>query len=134
MDGASRTRLVALAVLLAVFVPLVIVAVSGSDSEGDAASLRVVRNPDGLPEVIVYVEDRSLNQPGTAGGARRVTVECEDRSGEVVFRRPERWPFTETDGSSTDPHAHVGVEAPALELIARCRLAGTDPSLEGRVL
>ena len=62
MDGASRTRLVALAVLLAVFVPLVIVAVSGSDSEDDTASLRVLRNPDGLPEVIVYVEDRSLNQ------------------------------------------------------------------------
>ena len=55
MDHASRTRLVALAVLLAVFVPLVIVAVSGSDSEDDTASLRVLRNPDGLPEVIVYV-------------------------------------------------------------------------------
>ena len=63
-----------------------------------------------------------------------MTVECEDRRGEVVFRRPERWPFTDTDGSTIDPHAHVGVEEQALGLIARCRLAGTEPSLEGRVL
>ena len=135
MDNASRTRLVALAVLVAVSVPLVIVAVSGSGEpdEGPAA-LRVERNPSGLPELIVYVEDRSLNRRETAGGARRVTVECENGAGEVLLRRPEPWPFTDTDGSTTDPHAHFGVDAASLRSIARCRLAGTDPALEGRVL
>ncbi len=135
MDDASRTRLVALAVLVAVSVPLVIVAVSGSGEPDErSAALRVERNPNGLPEVVVYVEDRSLNRRATAGGADRVTVECENEAGEVVLKRPERWPFTDTDGSTTDPHAHIGVEPASLRSITRCRLAGTDPALEGRVL
>jgi hypothetical protein len=104
MDRASRTRLVALAVLLCVSVPLVVVAASGSGgSDERPAALRVERNPTGLPELIVYVEDRSLNRAATAGGARRVTVECENRAGEVLFRQPEPWPFSDTNGDATDP-------------------------------
>ena len=42
MEGASRTRLVALAVLLAVVVPLVVIAVAGGGSdEGEAGGLRI---------------------------------------------------------------------------------------------
>jgi hypothetical protein len=137
MDRASRTRLVALAVLLAVAVPLVIVAVVGSgddESSERPAALRVERTPGGLPEITIYVEDRSLNEPATAGGASTVVVECVDADGVVVSSRPERWPFTDTDEGTLDPHAHIGMDPGALERIARCRLTGTDPPLEGRLL
>ena len=132
----SRTRLVALAVLLAVAAPLVIVALAGSDDEETAerpAALRVERTPGGLPEITIYVEDRSLNEPATAGGARTVVVECVDAEGRVVSSRPEPWPFADTDEGTLDPHAHVRMDPAALERIARCRLTGTDPPLEGRL-
>jgi hypothetical protein len=137
MERASRTRLVALTVLLAVAVPLVIVALAGSGSEERPerpAGLRVERTPGGPPEVTIYVEDRSLNDPATAGGATSVVVECVDAEGRVVWSRPERWPFTDTDDGALDPHAHIGMDPATLERIARCRLTGTDPPLEGRLL
>jgi hypothetical protein len=137
MEGASRTRLVALAALLALSIPLVIVAVAGSGGDGDSeqpAALRVERTPGGVPEIIVYVEDRSLNEPSTAGGAGTVIVECVDDGGEVVSSKPESWPFTDTDQGTLDPHAHLAVSTELLDRIARCRLKGTDPPLEGRLL
>jgi hypothetical protein len=137
MEGASRTRLVALAALLALSIPLVIIALAGSGGDGDSeqrAGLRVERPPGGVPEVIVYIEDRSLNEPSTAGGAATVVVECVDAGGEVVSSKPESWPFTDTDQGTLDPHAHVAVSAELLDRIARCRLKGTDPPLEGRLL
>ena len=137
MDQASRTRLVVLAVLLAVAAPLVIVAVAGScddESSERPAALRVERTPGGLAEITIYVEDRSLNEPATAGGASTVVVECVDADGRVVSSRPERWPFTDTDDGTLDPHAHIGMDSAALERVARCRLTGTDPPLEGRLL
>jgi hypothetical protein len=137
MEGGSRTRLVALAVLLAVSIPLVIVAVAGSGGDGDSdqpAGLRVERTPGGVPEIVLYVEDRSLNDPSTAGGAATVVVECVDADGEVVSSQPEGWPFTDTDQGTLDPHAHVPMSPELLDRIARCRLKGTDPPLEGRLL
>jgi hypothetical protein len=136
MQKASRTRLVALAALLAVAVPLVIVALAGSGGEERSerpAGLRVERTAGDLPEVIIYVEDRALNEPATAGGAASVVVECVDAEGRIVWSRPERWPFTDTDNGTLDPHAHIGMERAALERIARCRLTGTDPPLGGRL-
>jgi hypothetical protein len=137
MEGASRTRLVALAALLALSIPLVIVALAGSGGDGDSeqsAGLRVERTPGGVPEIIVYVEDRSLNEPSTAGGAGTVIVECVDDGGEVVSSKQESWPFTDTDQGTLDPHAHLAVSTELLDRIARCRLKGTDPPLEGRLL
>jgi hypothetical protein len=129
---------VALAVLLAVSIPLVIVALAGGGGDDEPASrpggLRVERSPGGLPEIIVYVEDRSLNVPATAGGTPTVVVECMDADGRVVSSRPEAWPFSDTDGGTLDPHAHIGMNPGLLEQIARCRLSGTDPPLEGRLL
>ncbi|MET0836129.1 MAG: hypothetical protein ABWY97_05065 [Thermoleophilaceae bacterium] len=136
MEGASRTRLVALAALLALSIPLVIVGVAGSGGDGDSeqpAALRVERTPGG-PEITVYLEDRSLNQPATAGGAATVVLECVDAGGEVVFSQPEGWPFSDTDQGTLDPHAHVGITPELVDRIARCRLKGTDPPLEGRLL
>ena len=48
--------------------------------------------------------------------------------------RAEPWPFAETDQGTLDPHAHIGMDPRLLERIARCRLTGTDPPLEGRLL
>ena len=137
MDQASRTRLVALAVLLAVAAPLVIVALAGSDDHETVerpAALRVERTPGGLPEITIYIEDRSLNKPSTAGGDTSVVVECVDSDGRVVWKLPEAWPFTDTDEGTVDPHAHIGMDPAQIERIARCRLTGTDPPLEGRLL
>ena len=137
MEKASRTRLVALAVLLAVAAPLVIVALAGGgDDEADErpAGLRVERSPGGLPEITIYLEDRSLNKRSTTGGAAKVVVECVDAGGRIVWNRPERWPFADTDQGTLDPHAHIGMDPALLDRIARCRITGTDPPLEGRLL
>ena len=57
-----------------------------------------------------------------------------DDGGEVVSSKPESWPFTDTDQGTLDPHAHVAVSTELLDRITRCRLKGTDPPLEGRLL
>jgi hypothetical protein len=137
MDRASRTRLVALAVLLAVAAPLVVLALADSGDEGSAerpAALRVERTPGGLSEITIYIEDRSLNKASTAGGDTSVVVECVDTEGRIVWKLPEAWPFTDTDDGTIDPHAHIGMDPAQIERIARCRITGTDPPLEGRLL
>jgi hypothetical protein len=134
MEAAARKRLAALAVLLAVLVPLVVIAVSsGGSDDGAPAGLRVERAPD-VPEVIVSVEDPEVNRAETSGGAARVTLQCLDRDGEVVWSSRERWPFTNTDGGTLDPHVHLAMAATVVDRVARCRLNDTDPRLEGRLI
>jgi hypothetical protein len=134
MEAAARMRLAALAVLLAVLVPLVVIAVSsGGGADGPPAGLQVERTP-GVPEVIVYVEDPEVNRTDTAGGAVRVTLECLDRDGEVVWSSREPWPFTDTDRGTLDPHVHLAIAATVVDRVARCRLKDTDPPLEGRLI
>ena len=131
MQGASRTPLVALAVLVAILVPVVVLLVSR-----DAGAPR--ERPPGLRlegapgELTIYVADVNRNKAATAAGARQVTLECVDRSGAVTFSAPQPWPFTETDGGLFDPHVHVNLPPEALAAVARCRLVGTEPVLEGR--
>ena len=58
MQGADRTRLIAVAVLLAVAIPLVVIAAAGGgdgDAEGEPP-LRVERSNQ-LPEMVLYVDD-----------------------------------------------------------------------------
>ena len=132
MDPASRTRLVALAVLLAISVPLVVIAAAGGGSEdGTGDTLRIEPSQQGSPEVVLYLEDIALNKPETAGGAKRVRIACTDRDGAIVFRGAEGWPFSDTDGGKFDPHVHVFVDPAVLGKISRCRLVGTDPLIEG---
>jgi hypothetical protein len=134
MEGASRTRLVALAVLLAISVPLVVIAAAGGGSDHPTGGgLRIEPSQQGLPYLVIYLEDADLNEPRTAHGSRRVTIECLDDSAEVVFSTQRGWPFRDTDGGIYNPHVHVLVEpAAAMDQIVRCRLRGTDPPLEGR--
>jgi hypothetical protein len=130
LEPASRTRLVALAVLLAVSAPLVVIAAAGGGSE-DESGLRVEPSRQGPPEVVLYLEDSSVNTPETTDGATRVRVICTDAAGAVVFRGSKRWPFRDTDGGKFDPHVHVFVDPEVLGRISRCSLPGTDPLIEG---
>jgi hypothetical protein len=132
MEPAARTRLVALAVLVGISVPLIVIAAAGGGSEDSAGGgLRVEPSTQGSPEVVIYVEDVALNRPETTGGAEQVRIACTDRDGAVVVRATERWPFSDTDGGELDPHAHVTVDQAVLGRISRCRLPGTDPLIEG---
>ena len=132
MEPAARTRLIALAVLLAISVPLgVIAAAGGGSDQGGRDGIRVEPSNRGLPEIVVYLEDPAVNRPATTDGANRVSVECTDQAGAVVFTSSERWPFRDTDGGVFDPHVHVPVDPSVLGSVARCRLKGTDPELEG---
>jgi hypothetical protein len=130
-------RLVALAVLVAVAVPLVIVALSGGGEEAarDSAegALRLERSPT-TPEVIVYMEDSSLNDTETTDGRARVTIECLDGGGTVVFSRAFPWPFVDTDGGTLSPHQHLTVHPSMLQRVTSCRLRGTDPPLTAELL
>lgn len=130
MEGSNRTRIVALAVLLAISVPLIIIAAAGGGSDDEAPGLRVER-AQGIPEVVIYLEDPGVNDPATNQGRTRVRVQCLDRGGTVIFRGAERWPFSDTDGGRFDPHVHVLVGPELVDRIARCRLIGTDPPLAG---
>jgi hypothetical protein len=131
MEGPARTRLVALVVLLAVAIPLTIVAVlgSGGGDDEEAASLRVERSPD-LPELRVYL-DPEVNTPDRTGGRENVLVECLDEAGEVVVRSDEPFPFTDTDQNTLDPHVHMPVNPARIGEIVRCRVRPSDPPLEG---
>ncbi len=124
----------ALAVLLAVSVPLVVIAAAGGGSDNSPGTgLRIEPSAQGLPYLVIYLEDADVNEPATNHGKRLVAIECLDDAGEVVFRGEKAWPFSDTDGGIYNPHVHMVVRpAAAIEQIVRCRLRGTDPPLEGR--
>jgi hypothetical protein len=134
MAGASRTRLVALAVLLAVSIPLLVIAAAGGGSDKSAGTgLRIEPSAQGQPFLVIYLEDADVNEPATNHGKRVVAIECLDDSGEVVYSGQKPWPFSDTDGGIYNPHVHMVVRpAATIDQIVRCRLRGTDPPLEGR--
>lgn len=134
MESPARTRLVALVVLLAVAVPLTIVAVAGSGGGDDEeeASLWVERSPD-LPELRVFL-DPEVNTRERTGGRPRVLVECLDEAGEVVARSDEPFPFTDTDQNTLDPHVHLSVNPARINDVVRCRVRPAQPPLEGSVI
>ena len=133
MEGPARTRLVALVLLLAVTVPLTIVAATGSGGGDDEeeAGLRVERSLD-VSELIVYL-DPDVNKPERTGGRRTVVVECLDGGGQVVKREDEAFPFTDTDQNTLDPHVHMPVNPARINDVVRCRVRPAEPPLEGPV-
>jgi hypothetical protein len=134
MEGPARTRLVALVVLLAVAIPLTIVAVAGSGGGDDEeeSSLRVERSPD-LPELRVFL-DPDVNKPERTGGRPTVLVECLDEEGGVVARSDEPFPFTDTDQETLDPHVHMPINPARINEVVRCRVRPANPPLEGPVV
>jgi hypothetical protein len=133
MEGPARTRLVALVVILALAVPLAIVAIAGSGGGGEEAEpeMYVQRAPE-VFEVRVFVEP-DANVPDRARGRRSVTVECVDDSGAVIASRDKAWPFTDTDGNTLDPHAHIPINPARIDDVSLCRLKQARPSLEAPV-
>jgi hypothetical protein len=104
----------------------------GDEPESDDA-LRVERSNQ-VPEILLYIDDESVNRPARAGGRSRVTIECLDENGLVLASKVEPWPMTETDGNTLAPHAHLPVNPARIAEVASCRINGTEPLLEGEVL
>jgi hypothetical protein len=130
-----RTVGAAIAVALVLIVPLVLLFAGGSDDDGSApaaadGAMRVERSA--LPELIVSVKP-AANVPAQAGGARSVTLRCEDSDGQLVAAQDEAWPFTDTDGDTLNPHTHMPLDGAQLEQVSSCRLVGTEPLLEAKL-
>ena len=125
----------ALAVLLALAVPLVVVAAVTSGGGSPAGGLRIERSStqEPLGSLTIYVEEPSRNVAETAGGKANVRVECLASDDRVVRRSTHPWPFTDTDDGTLDPHVHERLPQAQAKEVAKCRLAGTDGPLEGRV-
>lgn len=134
----DRMRTLGLAAVLAaiVLVPLAIWAGTSlsEDEADDALAVQSYTNPSTRqPEVIVFVTDEELNAPETVDGAASVGLECLDAEGEVQFRVEHGFPFTDTDDGTEPPHVHQQVSVEQASTIQSCRLADTDPPLEGEL-
>jgi hypothetical protein len=135
MEGPARTRLVALVVLLAVAVPLTIVALIGSgggEDEPETGDLWVERSTE-LPELLVLLNP-DANTPGRANGRPTVVVRCVGADGEVIARTDQAWPFTDTDQNTRDPHAHIPVNPARINDVESCSVRPADPPLDGPVI
>ena len=133
MEGPARTRLVALVVILALAVPLAIVAIASSGGdEGDKEPEMYVQRAPEVFEVRVFLEPE-VNTPDRTRGRRSVTVECLDDSGTVIASQDEAWPFTDTDQNTLDPHAHIPVNPARIDDVSLCRVKQARPPLEGPV-
>jgi len=135
MEGPARTRLVALVVLLAVAVPLTVVAVIGSgggEDEPEVGDLRVERSTE-LPELLVLLSP-DANKPRRANGRPIVAVRCVDANGVVIARSDEPWPFTDTDQNTRDPHAHIPVNPARINDVESCSVRPASPPLKGPVI
>jgi hypothetical protein len=127
---------VALTGLLAVGVPLVVVAiVAGGGGSGEGSPLRIELTPLGpdQADLVVYIDDDSINTLETSNGHNLLDLECRDRKGKVLVRGTVPWPFTNTDGGTYSAHAHQTVPSKRAGRLKRCRLPQTDGPLEGPV-
>jgi hypothetical protein len=134
VEGRARTVLAVIVVVAVLAVPLVALFAFGGGDGGDDAeatepALRLEASAT-LPELIVFV-DPQANEPGSAGGARSVTLRCEDANGQLIAAQDEAWPFGDTDSGTLDPHAHVSLDQELIEQVDTCRLVGTKPALVG---
>jgi len=130
MTSASHTRRRAAVVAAVGAAALVGVALATSGGE-QADGLRVERSQT---EVVVYLANPGDNRPERAAGERSVMLECLDADGEVQARAPMAWPLADTDDGTLGSHAHLPIDQNTIQRVDRCRLAGTDPALEGGVL
>lgn len=133
--GQARRKWMALAVLLALMVPLIVVAVMTSGGGADGGGLRIERTSAGeaVGGLTVYVEEPARNVRATAAGRTNVRLECLDADDKVVRRSTHPWPFSDTDDGTLDPHVHERLPQAQAGEVASCRLAGTEGPLEGRV-
>ena len=133
---AARQRIVAVAVILVLSVPLVVLAASsGGDPSGDgrnALRVELAATPPPNGEVVIYIKDESDNTPEGAEGRTAVRLECVDRRDEIVVSRSYPWPMQRDPSEPLGPHIHQPLPKGGLRQVVSCRLAGTQGPLEGR--
>jgi hypothetical protein len=83
-------------------------------------------------EVLVSVPE-GANEPGTARGSGQVRLQCFDRRNRIVTNELYGWPFKADGVGDRLPHVHQRGLAKDLNRIVRCRIAGTDPALQGEL-
>ena len=118
-------------IVLLVVAPLAIwAATSGGSGEGDKEGLIVERgvSTTGAPELILSI----AGDVKVTSGASSVTIECVDKDGKVLIKGTQPWPFIEEPGYPY-PHAHQVDSPEKVEGARRCRVLGTDTSLESEV-
>ena len=118
-------------IVLLVAAPLAIwAATSGGSGDDEKQGLIVERGVSvtGEPELVLSL----AGDVKVTSGATSVTIECLDKSGKVLIKGTQPWPFIEEPGY---PYAHVHqVDSPEkVEGARRCRVLGTDAKLEAAV-
>jgi len=110
---------------------LILIAAAGCGG-GSKLKVELYDNPQTGRELLVSVPEE-VNVPETAGDSEQVRLQCFDRRSRKIIDELHTWPF-ETDGAGNDlPHAHQNGLPQLLNRGARCRLVGTDPTLEGEL-
>lgn len=132
MQG-KRSKWTTFAVLLALLGggSLLIVLLGGGDAEGRPIEVERAVAATGIQELLITVSDEA-NVPATTDGEELVDLICTDARGEMVVRGQHQWPLI-SDGEPPEPHIHQAASLQELDEIARCRIEGTDPLLQGRV-
>jgi hypothetical protein len=131
----TRARLKAVAPLgvlvLIIAMPLIVWAASSGDSEKSLMVERVT-GLTGNPELLVSLGDDELNNLETTNGRKAVRVQCLGRDGKLLLDKRQKWPFILEKGYEF-PHAHQPATEAQVQGADRCRLRGTDVSLEAEV-
>ena len=83
-------------------------------------------------EVLVSVPE-DVNSPETAHGAAQVRVQCFDRRSRPVTNELYPWPFVADGMGDRLPHVHQRGLPRDLNRVVRCRIVGTDPTLQGEL-
>lgn len=137
-----RALLAAGVVVVAVVAGVVLLMVTGGDSDGEAEgpprpvraalTLEQFTRPDtGEPELLVSLATPQLNTLETTGGESVVRLACSDAAGATIIRRPTEWPLEEEVGFL--PHIHQPASRKQLDGIRACTLTGPGIDFEGRV-
>jgi hypothetical protein len=118
-------------IVLLVVAPLAIWAgTSGGSGDGDKEGLIVERGVSvtGAPELILSI----AGDVNVTSGASSVTIECVDKDGKVLIKGTQPWPFVEEPGYPY-LHVHQADSPEKVEGARRCRVLGTDTTLEAKV-
>jgi len=140
LEGRARTTLVAVVVVVVVAIPLAALFAfggGGGDDADDAARAPAQRTADlrlaqsTTTGGLLVLLRPAVNTPQRAGGARSVTLRCEDAEGRLVIAQDEAWPFSGTDPLARGPHTHISLPGNVIAQVRSCRLIGTEPQLRG---
>ena len=112
--------------------PLVIWTASSGGEDAALSVERYVNDKTNEPELLISLREEGLNELSTTDGKRTVRIECTGRDGSSVLTAIQKWPFIVERGYE-DPHAHQPASKEQTRLADRCRLRGTEQTLEADV-